>query len=49
MGTTFWFDLAIFQENAPVIEELPLTETDETESVNDANDDFVLSQTPSDP
>lgn len=43
MGTTFWFDLAIFQENAPVIEELPLTETDETESVNDANDDFVLS------
>lgn len=27
VGTTFWFDLSIFQENAPMIEELPLPES----------------------
>lgn len=31
VGTTFWFDLAIFQENAPVIENLPVVDTNESE------------------
>ena len=31
VGTTFWFDLAIFQENAPVIENLPVVDMNEPE------------------
>lgn len=28
VGTTFWFDLSIFHENAPVLQELPLLESE---------------------
>jgi two-component system sensor histidine kinase NblS len=35
IGTTFWFDLAIFQENVPVIEDLPAVKGDETEILSD--------------
>jgi two-component system, OmpR family, sensor histidine kinase NblS len=45
-GTTFWFDLAIYQENAPVLAELPLPGGDAIGLSQDdvAQDDLVLSQ-----
>jgi two-component system, OmpR family, sensor histidine kinase NblS len=38
VGTTFWFDLAIYQENIPLLTEIPLAIGD-----NDPQDDFVFS------
>ena len=44
VGTTFWFDLAVYQENMPVIEEVPLPETHTTGALQE---NLVLSQSSS--
>ncbi len=36
VGTTFWFDLAVFQENPPVLEPLPLSHTS-TDAIAEAS------------
>ncbi|WP_416676646.1 two-component system sensor histidine kinase NblS [Egbenema bharatensis] len=48
VGTTFWFDLAIFQENAPVIENLPTVEQNDLEPGQEtlAADELVLPGSP---
>jgi two-component system sensor histidine kinase NblS len=48
VGTTFWFDLAIFQEHAPVIENLPAVEPIEREQSQSplAADELVLPSSP---
>jgi two-component system sensor histidine kinase NblS len=46
VGTTFWFDLAIYQENAPVLAEIPLPADDAVAppATDLAPDHLVLSQ-----